>query len=91
MFGSNIKDLGPALEHHPPQSAPILLIMIDDQGRFGMIDQISEPFQRRTGALLGFLINGEVSRRLNYRVTNRHDMGLPAQSDGCEARHPSGL
>src|SRR5689334_10437729 len=83
-WSRSVDDHAEAVGTHPPQPAPVLLVVVDQQGAPRLTAQVGQPLQLRRP--LGFGVYGQPDGVPSRREHDRHEVGRTVRTNG---RQPS--
>src|SRR5688572_4506183 len=89
VLGPVGQDLRPAAQHDPGEPPPVLVVMIEDDGRLWILEDVAQPLQGPVRGALGLAIDGDVERVVDQPEADRHDMWRRACIGSRQMADPS--
>ena len=77
------EDLGPALDDHPAQAAPVLVVLVDDHAHPGVVLDVADPAEAAAAARLGLASMAEIERGAVPGIAEGHHEGLARRHPRC--------
>src|SRR5687768_5354482 len=65
---------GRSVQHHPAETRPVLVVMVDDEAHARVLGDVLEPFQLPWASPLGLAIDRDVESRTCDRIADGNHM-----------------